>query len=304
VTTIRLGTCSFADEGLLKAWYPRGVSTSRARLRYYAERFDTTEVDSPYYHLPDPGVTRNWAQRTPPEFTFHVKAHASMTWHQGEPTDTAFVEFRASIKPLELSGKLRGILMQYHPRFTKGAAARAELERLPERLHHFGFVVKDQEVNRQFFEEVLGIPLIATWCERAHNVIVGREINYCHTFYALADGGALAFFQFEDADAYEALKAHRPDVGHHFAMKVDQKTYDDIGRRLNAAKIQYRETDHGYCQSIYMASPDGLKVEFTAHPPDADEIAAYKKKDAHSELKRWLAGDRRPNNTDRHGVTG
>jgi uncharacterized protein YecE (DUF72 family) len=134
VTTIRLGTCSFADEGLLKSWYPRGVSTSRARLRYYAERFDTTEVDSPYYHLPDPGVTRNWAQRTPPEFTFHVKAHASMTWHQGEPTDTAFAEFRASLEPLELSGKLRGILMQYHPRFTKGAAARAELERLPERL--------------------------------------------------------------------------------------------------------------------------------------------------------------------------
>ena len=39
------------------------------------------------------------------------------------------------------------------------------LDRLPERLHHFGFVVKDQEVNRQFFEDVLGIPLIATWCE-------------------------------------------------------------------------------------------------------------------------------------------
>ena len=41
------------------------------------------------------------------------------------------------------------------------------LDRLPERLHHFGFVVKDQEVNRQFFEDVLGIPLVATWCERA-----------------------------------------------------------------------------------------------------------------------------------------
>jgi catechol 2,3-dioxygenase-like lactoylglutathione lyase family enzyme len=177
------------------------------------------------------------------------------------------------------------------------------LDHLPERLHHFGFVVKDQEANRRFFEDVLGIPLVATWCERAHNVIVGREINYCHTFYALADGGALAFFQFEDADAYEKLKPHRPDLGHHFAMKVGQKTYDDIVRRLKAAGIEYRETDHGYCQSIYMASPDGLKVEFTVDPPDAAEIAAAKKKDAHSELKRWLAGDRRPNNTDRHGVT-
>ena len=38
--TVRLGTCSWADEGLLKAWYPRGVSGAAARLRYYGERFD------------------------------------------------------------------------------------------------------------------------------------------------------------------------------------------------------------------------------------------------------------------------
>ena len=87
---VRLGTCSFADEGLVKSWYPRGVSTSKARLGYYSERFDTVEVDSPYYHLPDPDVTGRWAQRTPPEFVFHIKAHKTMTWHEGEPTDEAF----------------------------------------------------------------------------------------------------------------------------------------------------------------------------------------------------------------------
>jgi uncharacterized protein YecE (DUF72 family) len=133
--TVRLGVCSFADEGLLKAWYPRGVSTSRARLRYYAERFDTVEVDSPFYHLPERTVTRRWAERTPPEFVFHVKAHRSMTWHDDrEPTDTDFAEFRKSIEPLELAGKVRGILLQYHPRFVKSAAAKAELERVPDRI--------------------------------------------------------------------------------------------------------------------------------------------------------------------------
>ena len=126
--TVRLGTCSFADEGLLKSWYPRGVSTAKARLAYYAERFDTTEVDSPYYHLPDPAVTGRWAQRTPPEFTFHVKAHASMTGHEPADQVEAFAAFRASIEPLELSGKLRGILLQYHPRFVKSAEAKRELE--------------------------------------------------------------------------------------------------------------------------------------------------------------------------------
>ena len=132
--TVRIGTCSWADDGLLRTWYPRGVSTAEKRLRYYAERFDTVEVDSPFYALPDPDVTRRWAERTPDEFVFHVKAGAGMTGHEGEPTDEAFRSFRASVEPLELSGKLRGILLQYHPRFTKTREALAELERIPERI--------------------------------------------------------------------------------------------------------------------------------------------------------------------------
>jgi len=131
---VRLGTCSFADEGLLKAWYPRGVSTAEKRLRYYAERFDVVEVDSPFYALPDPDVTRRWAERTPAHFTFHVKAGAAMTWHEGEPTDEAFAQFRGSVEPLELSGKLRGVLLQYHPRFVKSRAAKEELARARGRL--------------------------------------------------------------------------------------------------------------------------------------------------------------------------
>jgi uncharacterized protein YecE (DUF72 family) len=57
-----------------------------------------------------------------------------MTWHEGEPTDEAFRLFRAALEPLELSGKMQGVLLQYHPRFTKSAEAKAELARAPERL--------------------------------------------------------------------------------------------------------------------------------------------------------------------------
>jgi uncharacterized protein YecE (DUF72 family) len=131
---VRIGTCSWADEGLVRAWYPRGVSTAEARLRYYAERFDTVEVDSPYYALPDPAVTERWARRTPDGFVFHVKASAAMTWHEGQPTDEAFRQFRGALEPLELSGKWRGALMQYHPRFVKSQEAKDELRRAPERL--------------------------------------------------------------------------------------------------------------------------------------------------------------------------
>src|SRR5215472_2050853 len=70
--------------------------------------------------------------------------------------------------------------------------------------------------------------------------------------------------------------------------------------RLTAAGEPFRETDHGYCKSIYTRSPDGMILEFTCDPPDVTEIDALRKADAHSELKRWLAGDRRVNNQLRH----
>jgi uncharacterized protein YecE (DUF72 family) len=180
--TVRLGTCSFADEGLVKRWYPRGVSTSKARLAYYSERFDTVEVDSPYYHLPDPDVTGRWAQRTPPEFVFHVKAHASMTGHEEAVRETAFAEFRRSLEPLELSGKLRGILLQYHPRVVKSAAARAELEAVRELLdplvplvefRHRSWLDEDERADTLAFLERNGLAYVAVDAPRtrASNVL-------------------------------------------------------------------------------------------------------------------------------------
>ena len=79
------------------------------------------------------------------------------------------------------------------------------------RLHHHAFPVEDQEVTRQFMEDILGIPLKATWCERSERGAVDPEAeampdewqvtkqgtDFCHTFYELADGGAIAYFQFD-----------------------------------------------------------------------------------------------------------
>jgi glyoxylase I family protein len=175
---------------------------------------------------------------------------------------------------------------------------------LPLRLHHYAWVTKDHELNRKFFEDVLGMPLIATWCERAHVAEIGRELEYCHAFYGLADGGAIAFFQFADPQMYELFKAQHPRQARfgHIALKVDRKTFEDTERRLKAADIKYRITDHGYCQSLYMMTPDELKLEFTLDPDNVAEIDAMRRADAHSELKRWLAGDRKPNNSDHKSV--
>lgn len=173
------------------------------------------------------------------------------------------------------------------------------LSRLPERLHHHAYVVRDQEANRQFFEDVLGIPLTATWCERHLSPWVNREVSFCHTFYSLGDGGALAFFSFADDAVYQKCQAAAPaeiQAFDHVAFKVDDAVYDEILARVKAAGQEVRETDHGYCRSMYCTSPDGLIVEFTVDPPDAAEIDAARRSDAHAELARWVAGDHRTNN--------
>jgi glyoxylase I family protein len=93
-----------------------------------------------------------------------------------------------------------------------------------------------------------------------------------------------------------------PTPFHHIALKCDVETQNRVKERLTAAGYREPETfilDHGYCKSLYVTDPNGLIVELTVDAPDAHEIAASRRRDAHSELTRWLAGDRRSNNTYR-----
>src|SRR5581483_3299062 len=109
--------------------------------------------------------------------------------------------------------------------------------------------------------------------------------------FALADGGALAFFQYADDEAWEKNRLIHQETGGalHSAFKVTQGTFDEIRARLDRAGETYRIIDHGYCVSLYCTTPDRLRLEFTVDAPNAEEIAAMRKADAHSELARWLA---------------
>ncbi len=135
---IRIGTCSWADEALSKHWYPKGLAAAE-RLPYYAQHFDTVEVDSTYYRLPAEEMVRRWAERTPDDFVMHVKAFGLMTRHpvklealppdlrKEAPTDDkgrverpsrefrgeVFRRFLEALEPLRSAGKLGGILFQF-----------------------------------------------------------------------------------------------------------------------------------------------------------------------------------------------
>ena len=163
---IRVGTASWTDPTMVRGnvFYPRGVSSAEDRLRYYAEQFPVVEVDSSYYSLPERATARLWAVRTPPHFSFHLKAHALMT---GQPTevsrlpgalvdalpaevaaksrvyskdlpphllDAVWAHFLDALEPLRESGKLGGILLQYPRWFLPEPASKALLAQSAARL--------------------------------------------------------------------------------------------------------------------------------------------------------------------------
>jgi uncharacterized protein YecE (DUF72 family) len=137
---VRIGTCSFADEALVKHWYPKGLP-AKERLAWYAEHYSTVEVDSTFYRVPDESMVQGWADRTPEGFVVHIKAFGLMTRHpvrleqvppdlrEEMPLDErgrvdrpprelralVFREFLAALEPLRTAGKLGGILFQLPP---------------------------------------------------------------------------------------------------------------------------------------------------------------------------------------------
>ncbi len=177
-----------------------------------------------------------------------------------------------------------------------------QLPRIHTRLHHNAHVTTDMEAVRAFYEEIIGFPLVATWCEQTD--LFGKERTYMHCFFDIGDGECLAFFQFADPEDAAEFGPELPfSPFRHLAMNVDQASQDAIRERL--AKAGYSEPqmyvlNHGYCYSLYVSDPAELLIEFTVDHEDVEAINAEQGGKAHAELERWLAGDHSPNNEAYH----
>ena len=163
----------------------------------------------------------------------------------------------------------------------------------PGRLHHHAFVVADQERTRQFYEDVVGLPLVDTWCEHDGNTA------FCHTFYELDDGSALAFFQFADPKVQAANTTPSSSVFDHVALHATPEVQAAIDARAKEHGHPTLTVDHGYCTSLYLSDPDGLVLEVTVDKPEAVAAAPARRQKAHDELARWMAGDHTENNSYR-----
>jgi len=129
-------------------FYPpkRGRAKGFDELAYYAERFDTVEINTTFYGQPRANVSQTWANRTPRDFEFSLKLFRGFT-HPDSPgvpalDDTAIDEYRRGIEPLAAAGKIGALLAQFPPSFKQSPQSQAYLDALLCRFHDYPMAVE------------------------------------------------------------------------------------------------------------------------------------------------------------------
>ena len=113
---IFLGTSSFTASGWEGSFYPKKLRSSDY-LSYYADRFQTVEVDSTFYACPTPRTVSNWAARTPANFVFSVKVPQTIT-HEKVLVDCT-PELTEFLKTMDILGPKLGPMVFQFPAFDR-----------------------------------------------------------------------------------------------------------------------------------------------------------------------------------------
>jgi uncharacterized protein YecE (DUF72 family) len=166
---VYVGITAWTEPTLLETgFYPPDADTPEERLKYYASQFPITEVDSTYYSPPSERVAKLWAERTPADFVFDVKAFRLLTHHPTPPKslwrdvrdalppdladkknvyaeklpaevlDDALDRFVGALEPLRDAGKLGVLLFQFPQYFFPSSKSYAYMEWLAQRLDDAG----------------------------------------------------------------------------------------------------------------------------------------------------------------------
>jgi uncharacterized protein YecE (DUF72 family) len=168
---ILVGTASWSDPGFVERWYPKKMPAGE-RLQWYSQHFETVEVNSTFYSVPEPRMVERWCAATPDDFMFDVKLHQLFSFHStpakllppalqkcAEPDargrvkatpdsqETLLQIFLRSMSILSDAGKLGVFLLQLSPTFSPRKHELDELDRLIEMLSDFDLAIEFRNRN-------------------------------------------------------------------------------------------------------------------------------------------------------------
>jgi glyoxylase I family protein len=124
-------------------------------------------------------------------------------------------------------------------------------------LHHLALICSDVERTIQFYQELVGFPLVELMENRDY-------AGSTHLFFDMGNDNLLAFFDFPGLGLKPGVEA----LGgvQHIAISTDSDNFEAIKKRLDERGIQYLGPDRGANDSIYFKDPDGIQIELIREP--------------------------------------
>lgn len=146
---VRVGTSGFSYEDWKGPFYPEKCAKG-GMLSFYAERFDTVEINATYYVIPGPRSVEGMIRKAGEGFEFTIKAHQDMT-HNREKAADAIPRFLEALKPLVARGKLGCVLLQFPYSFHNNPVNRDFLRFVVEKLAPYPVVIEFR--NRDWIDD-------------------------------------------------------------------------------------------------------------------------------------------------------
>ncbi|MDA5388165.1 DUF72 domain-containing protein [Loigolactobacillus backii] len=227
VAVITIGLTTWTEHGSLM-----GADQSRKlTLPEYSEFLPCVELDTPFYGIPRQSSFAKWAQETPEQFQFIVKANQVMTRHRdyqetGAPSvEAVFQQFKDNSQPLVEAGKLKTILLQFPPYFGVSRENILYLQQVRQFLPDLPLAVEFR--NKTWYEEI--------YLKRTLNLL--RQFAYSHVIVdePQTPAGSVPYYPVATNDDLAVFRLH----GRNFSGWANQ----DRNWRSQRTLYRYRESE-------------------------------------------------------------
>jgi catechol 2,3-dioxygenase-like lactoylglutathione lyase family enzyme len=134
----------------------------------------------------------------------------------------------------------------------------------PAMLSHMAFITRDTAATADFYTRIMGMELVNAVLDDAIPS-TGEPIPYFHSFFRLADGSTIAFFEAPELPPLAPPPHAAYDTFQHLALQV--ASTDEVDRWhewLGEHGVEVLgPVDHKIIYSIYFHDPNGLRLEIT-----------------------------------------
>lgn len=140
---LRVGTAGWSYEDWAGIVYPSRPPRGFDRLGAMAALFDTNEINSTFYRIPDARQTAAWARRAEsnPRFRFTAKLFRGFT-HEKDAGTAEETAFREAMRPLAAEGRLGAVLVQFPFSFHATVDNRGRLTAILDRFAELPLAVE------------------------------------------------------------------------------------------------------------------------------------------------------------------